>query len=114
MSITLVNFKVPVSLLERFDALCQLTNKTRTSVLIDLMTEYTLTQAKTLEIRNLQFARIDRILGNFRDLNDEPTSAVDTPDHDWIGVQNRSEFDLYEDDDEISARMYEDLMRWDS
>lgn len=114
MSITLVNFKAPVSLLERFDALCHLTNKTRTSVLIDLMTEYTLTQARNLEIRNLQFDRIDRILGNFRDLNDEPISRPDRTEDDWIGVQNRSEFDLYDVDDEISARMDEDLMRWDS
>jgi len=110
MSITLVNFKVPVSLLERFDALCRLAFKTRTSVLIDMMKEYTLTQAENLEVLTLRYEEVDRILGNFRDLNDWKVSRTSNSENDWIGVQNRSEFDIYEDDDGFHERM----MDWDS
>lgn len=96
MSITLINFKAPHSLLERFDTLCRLNGKTRTSVLLDLMTEYTIMQPRIIEARNLEFEEIDRLLQELYDFIGDPWPRKDLPNDDRIGVQNPSnpEFDL--------------------
>lgn len=49
MSDLLVNFRVPESLLERFDALCRASDRTRTQVLREMMRKR-LTSASRLEI----------------------------------------------------------------
>lgn len=44
----LTNFNVPTSTRSKFDQLCQMTRRTRTSVLIELMEDYVLTNGPTL------------------------------------------------------------------
>jgi hypothetical protein len=41
----LINFNVPISTKTRFDAICQVSARTRTSVLVELMNDFILSQA---------------------------------------------------------------------
>jgi hypothetical protein len=60
---SLTNFNAPVTVLQRFDAICHASGKTRTSVLIELMTDYILHQSQLLATRNHQFQMVDELLG---------------------------------------------------
>ena len=60
--ITLTNFNAPVATRRRFDAICHASGRTRTSVLVDLMTDYVLQQSQQLFNRDRQLERIDRQL----------------------------------------------------
>lgn len=59
---TLTNFNVPIITKERFDRVCQISGRTRTSVLIELMERYVFDQVDVIETRNRQFDRIDGII----------------------------------------------------
>ena len=74
---TLINFNVPNHIKFRFDKVCQLAGKTRTSVLVDLMNDYILTQGERLMIFSQRMDMIDQRLDfEFENLED------DTSDHD--------------------------------
>jgi hypothetical protein len=60
--IALTNFNVPVATRRRFDAICHASGRTRTSVLVDLMTDYILQQSQQLYNRDRQLERIDQQL----------------------------------------------------
>ena len=59
---TLTNFNAPVATRRRFDAICHASGRTRTSVLVDLMTDYVLQQSQQLFNRDRQLERIDQLL----------------------------------------------------
>ena len=66
----LINFNVPISTKTRFDAICQISARTRTSVLVELMNDFILSQADLLTRRSRQFDLIDTALmlnGNVTD-----------------------------------------------
>ena len=60
---SLTNFNVPIPLRSRFDAICHASGRTRTSVLVELMTDYILHQSQLLATRNRQFQMVDELLG---------------------------------------------------
>lgn len=60
---SLTNFNVPDTVRQRFDAICHASGRTRTSVLIELMTDYILHQSQHLATRNHQFQMVDELLG---------------------------------------------------
>jgi hypothetical protein len=79
---TLTNFNAPVATRRRFDAICHASGRTRTSVLVDLMTDYVLQQSQQLFNRDRQLERIDRHLeensalkGNRSPLGDQSRSC---------------------------------------
>ena len=60
---TLTNFNVPLRTRKRFDEVCHASGRTRTSVLVELMTDYILHQSQLLATRNHQFQMVDELLG---------------------------------------------------
>ena len=56
----LINFNVPNEMRQRFDVVCHASGKTRTSVLIELMTHYVLNEGKRLIERQKEFGDFDR------------------------------------------------------
>jgi hypothetical protein len=62
----LTNFKAPIDTRNRFDAICQASGRTRTSVLVELMSDYILNQSQRLATRSLRFQLIDQMLGDNR------------------------------------------------
>ena len=81
---TLTNFNAPVATRRRFDAICHASGRTRTSVLVDLMTDYILQQSQQLFNRDRQFDLIDRqleensVLKGNRSLSGDPTRSYRT------------------------------------
>lgn len=59
---TLINFNAPNAVKTRFDSLCQISGKTRTSVLVELMNDFILSQSELLTRRSRQFGMIDTAL----------------------------------------------------
>ena len=60
----LVNFNVPNSTKHRFDKVCHMTGKTRTSVLVELMNGYILSQSDHLNLLSDRLERIDQALAS--------------------------------------------------
>jgi hypothetical protein len=60
----LTNFKAPIDTRNRFDAICQASGRTRTSVLVELMSDYILNQSQQLATRNHGFQIVDQMLGD--------------------------------------------------
>ncbi len=56
---TLINFNAPNSTRQRFDKVCQLVGRTRTSVLVELMNGYILTKANEITANNQKMKLID-------------------------------------------------------
>lgn len=56
----LINFNVPIDTRNRFDMICHAGGKTRTSVLIELMTNYVLEEGKRLIERQKEFGVFDQ------------------------------------------------------
>jgi len=56
---SLTNFNVPYSTRRRFDAICHASGRTRTSVLVELMTNYVLEEGKRLVERQKELGDID-------------------------------------------------------
>ncbi len=56
---SLTNFNVPNSTRKRFDAICHASGRTRTSVLIELMTNYVLEEGKRLVARQKELGDLD-------------------------------------------------------
>lgn len=59
----LTNFNSPPDTRIRFDEICRLSGRTRTSVLVELMEEYVLLQGPALVMRNQELQQVDRNLG---------------------------------------------------
>lgn len=63
---TLTNFIVSNHIKSRFDEICRVSGRTRTSVLVELMEKYTLSQGKALATRNEEFLNVDQELERSR------------------------------------------------
>jgi predicted transcriptional regulator len=59
---SLTNFNAPDATRKRFDAICHAIGRTRTSVLVELMTDFILAQSQLLATKNQQFKVIDELL----------------------------------------------------
>ena len=68
---SLTNFNVPLPVRSRFDAICHASGRTRTSVLVELMTDYILHQSQQLATRNHRFQIVDQMLVDNRASNDD-------------------------------------------
>ena len=95
---SLTNFNVPIPLRSRFDAICHASGRTRTSVLVELMTDYILHQSQLLVTRNQQFQMVDQLLGE----NSVSRGARSFPSNQTLVSRNttqtltNTEFDLPE------------------
>jgi len=93
---SLTNFNVPIPLRSRFDAICHASGRTRTSVLVELMTDYILHQSQLLATRNHQFQMVDELLGE----NSVSKGARSFPSDQTVNSRNTTqtrsnkEFDL--------------------
>jgi hypothetical protein len=56
---SLTNFNVPISTRKRFDAICHASGRTRTSVLVELMTRYVLEEGRRLVERQKELGDLD-------------------------------------------------------
>jgi len=63
---SLTNFNAPITTRTRFDQICELSGRTRTSVLIELMERHIIEQGKVLESRNRQIEKVDDTLRKSR------------------------------------------------
>lgn len=59
-AIRLTNFNVPIATRKRFDAICHASGRTRTSVLVELMTNYVLDEGKRLVERQKELGDLDK------------------------------------------------------
>ena len=59
-AITLTNFNVPITTRRRFDAICHASGRTRTSVLVELMTNYVLQEGKRVIERQKKLGDLDK------------------------------------------------------
>lgn len=66
MQSTLINFNVPEGIRHRFDEVCRASGRTRTSVLVELMESYVLTQGKVLADRHVEIRKVDQTLEEIR------------------------------------------------
>lgn len=62
----LTNFKAPIDTRNRFDAICQASGRTRTSVLVELMSDYILNQSQRLATRSHRLQLVDQMLRDNR------------------------------------------------
>lgn len=83
MHSSLVNFNAPIAVRKRFDALCMANGRTRTSVLLELMTNYVLEEGKRMEERHRQLVDFDirfqespGLMGSYREMYDHHHSSV--------------------------------------
>lgn len=74
-SSVLVNFNVPNSTKHRFDKVCHLTGRTRTSVLVELMNGYILSQSDHLNLLSSRLDQIDQALAS----TDTRSTGYDEP-----------------------------------
>jgi hypothetical protein len=63
---SLTNFNVPIETRVRFDQICELAGRTRTSVLVELMESFILLQGVVLEERNRKLEQLDQTLEKSR------------------------------------------------
>lgn len=107
MHSTLINFNVSTATKHRFDEICRVNGRTRTSVLVEMMEKYVLEQGQALAKRRYQMSAIDRTLEDLRKMMGSYVDEADQAADDRIARQNRSisEFDLpaplWSDDPEI-------------
>lgn len=59
---TLINFNAPDPIRARFDKICQLSGRTRTSVLVELMNAYVTTKGAELKEENERYLLIDQAI----------------------------------------------------
>ena len=95
-TIQLTNFNVPIDTRRRFDAICHASGRTRTSVLVELMTDYILHLAQLLAARNHQFQMVDELLGEKSVYKGERSFPINQTLASRSTTQTRSnrEFDL--------------------
>jgi hypothetical protein len=71
---TLINFNAPDPIRVRFDKVCQLSGRTRTSVLVELMNTYVTTKGTELKEENEKYLLIDQAIRQ-RDEFDHPSAG---------------------------------------
>lgn len=86
---SLTNFNVPDTVRQRFDYICGLSSRTRTSVLIELMERYIIDQGKVLESQNRQLEWIDQVITKFRPIDRSKGYQEPPTTHSRIGRPNR-------------------------
>lgn len=59
MSASLVNFNAPTTVRKQFDAICHASGRSRTSVLVELMTKYILEEGRRLIDRQNELSSLD-------------------------------------------------------
>jgi hypothetical protein len=99
----LTNFNVPIPLRSRFDAICEAIGRSRTSVLVELMSDYIVHQSQHLAARNHQFKKIDELLGENTVLMGDRSFSRSKPRPSRYSVQTRSNQDL-----ELPGPMFSD------
>ncbi|MEY4999712.1 MAG: hypothetical protein RIS00_1756 [Pseudomonadota bacterium] len=62
----LTNFNVPLPTRKRFDAVCRASGRTRTSVLVELMTDHILKEGRRLTDQQSELEQIDAAIGKSR------------------------------------------------
>lgn len=62
----LTNFNVPLPTRKRFDAICRASGRTRTSVLVELMTDHILKEGRRLTDQQSELEQIDVAIGKSR------------------------------------------------
>lgn len=95
---SLTNFNVPLPLRNRFDAICHASGRTRTSVLVGLMTDYILHQSQLLATQNQKLQLVDQMLEEkFDSRGDQSFQSYQTQSY-QNAHQSRSdqEFDIPE------------------
>lgn len=88
---SLTNFITPTALKSRFDAICHAAGRTRTSVLIEMMEGYVLSQGTALAAKTQQLREVDRIIEENRALNAAVEAATDINAETLFARQNRGE-----------------------
>lgn len=93
---SLTNFNAPIPLRSRFDAICHASGRTRTSVLVELMTDYILHQSQLLATRSHQFQMLDELLGENSVSKDERSFPSNQPlaSRNTTPTRSNREFDL--------------------
>jgi len=89
----ITNFNAPKELRKRFDETCRMRGKTRTTVLIELMEHYVLSQAPVIFNLNERFVKLDQIIANFRRTIDLAESTQEYKDHARQGVNVEPDYD---------------------
>ena len=84
---SLTNFNVPMTTRTRFDQVCELSGRTRTSVLIELMERHIIEQGKVLESRNRQIEEVDDTLRKSRRIMSFKEFLRSNPQTNRIGRQ---------------------------
>ena len=94
--IRLTNFNVPTDTRRRFDAICQASGRTRTSVLVELMSNYVLEEGKRLVERRKELGDLDMQLRGSLDLRGaiNKTDTGHRPTHLSWQTWGDKEFDL--------------------
>ena len=62
----LTNFNVPLPTRKRFDAVCRASGRTRTSVLVELMTDHILKEGRRITDQQSELEQIDAAIGKSR------------------------------------------------
>lgn len=86
----LTNFNAPLQIRQRFDAICRVSGRTRTSVLVDLMESYVISQGDKLAERESRFDRVDQTLEEIRLRNGSRTFGMDLIEELQSDVHTRS------------------------
>lgn len=95
-AITLTNFNVPITTRKRFDAICHASGRTRTSVLVELMTNYILQEGRRLVEHQKELGDLDKRFQGSLGLNgsnsymDVRHRSLHSPRQTWVD----KEFDL--------------------
>jgi hypothetical protein len=84
---SLTNFNVSIGTKIRFDEICELSGRTRTSVLVDLMERHIIEQGKVLESRNRQIEKVDDTLRKSRRIMSFKEFLMSNPQSNRIGRQ---------------------------
>ena len=101
--IHLTNFNVPITTRNRFDAICHASGRTRTSVLVELMTNYILQEGKRLIDQQNEFKNLDMRFQKSPDLKgsnhqmDTDCRSIHSPRQQWADAGDELPCPLFSD-----------------
>ena len=113
MGTTLVNFNIPNNLKDRFDDVCRMSGRTRTSMLIELIASYVIDQSAVLEARQRRLHDAGCAIQTARHLSERKSDLDSFPIGGRIGVHTPSEFDFDDDGDNATSQIVQGIMLWD-
>lgn len=92
----LTNFNVPFGVRQRFDDICHASGRTRTSVLVELMNDYVLSQGQLLVNRAAELAKVEESISETHRIFGLGRHSGNLSERDRFAVHTRSEseFDL--------------------